>query len=154
MDEVLGIDGRWHTDNKATIWRWREAFQNDFSARMDWTIKSYEEANHPPIPNLNHDSSLTAKVGDRIDFSAVGSTDPDGDELSYHWFYYPEAGTYTISSGKTGAPLKIENANEREAWFVIPQSERVGSIHIILAVTDQGTPALTRYKRVIIKVNP
>lgn len=154
VDEVLGVDSCWHTDNKATIWRWREAFQNDFAARMDWTIKSYDEANHPPIPKLNHDSILTAKVGERIELSALGSVDPDGDELSYQWFYYPEAGTYTISSGKTGIPLKIENANEIDAWFVIPTSARLGTIHIILAVTDQGIPNLTRYKRVVINVNP
>lgn len=152
-DEVFGVDSCWHTSNKATIWRWREAFQNDFAARMDWTIKSYEEANHPPVPKLNHNSQLTAKVGDRINLSAVGSIDPDGDELSYRWFYYPEVGTYTISSGRTGAPLKIENANEVDAWFVIPKSERLGTMHIILAVTDKGVPALTRYKRVIINVN-
>ena len=47
-DEVMGVDGLWHTSNKATIWRWRQAYQNDFAARMDWTIKPYAEANHPP----------------------------------------------------------------------------------------------------------
>lgn len=31
MDEVLGRDGAWHTTNHATVWRWREAYQNDFS---------------------------------------------------------------------------------------------------------------------------
>lgn len=30
VDEVLGVDGNWHTSNKATIWRWRSAYQNDF----------------------------------------------------------------------------------------------------------------------------
>lgn len=47
-DEVLGVDGQWHTSNKATIWRWRAAYQNDFAARMDWTIRPYKDANHPP----------------------------------------------------------------------------------------------------------
>lgn len=121
---------------------------------MDWTIKPYKEANHPPVPQLNHAAKLTAKVGDRIDLSAIGSTDPDGDKLSYHWFYYPEAGTYTISNARTGNPIKIENDDQENAWFVIPQSERLGTIHIILAVTDDGNPALTRYKRVIIDVIP
>ena len=46
QDEVMGCDGSWHTSNKATIWRWREAYQNDFAARMDWTVKDYDEANH------------------------------------------------------------------------------------------------------------
>jgi hypothetical protein len=62
-DEVFGRDGNWHTTNKATIWRWRSAYQNDFAARMDWTIKPYAEANHPPMPKLGHPDRLTAKPG-------------------------------------------------------------------------------------------
>ncbi len=48
-DEVLGIDNRWHDGNHETIWRWRKAYQNDFAARMDWTILPKEKANHPPV---------------------------------------------------------------------------------------------------------
>lgn len=152
QDEVFGADSSWHTNNKATIWRWREAYQNDFAARMDWTIKPYEEANHPPTPKLNHEQQMTAKVGDRIDLSAEGSTDPDGDSLSFKWIYYGEPGTFTISSGRSGAPLKIENSDMEKASFVVPNSSRLGTMHIILTVTDDGEPALTRYKRVIINV--
>lgn len=153
QDEVLGFDGHWHTDNKATIWRWREAYQNDFAARMDWTIKSYAEANHPPVPELNHNQQITAKAGDLIHLSAEGSTDPDGNTLSYKWFYYGEPGTFTISSGKTGNPLKIEDADKTNASFMVPEKYgRLGTLHIILAVTDNGTPALTRYKRLIVTV--
>lgn len=153
-DEVLGVDGNWHTSNKATIWRWRSAFQNDFSARMDWTIKPYAEANHPPVLKLGHPAELTAKRGERVDLSAEGSFDPDGDMLSYHWFYYGEAGTFTTASGRTGDPVPIQDADKQQAWFIIP-TERVfrnGTMHIILAVTDNGTPALTRYRRVIVNV--
>ncbi len=154
MDEVFGADGHWHTSNHATIWRWRTNYQNDFSARMDWTIKSYEESNHPPVPKLNHGHQLTAKVGDRIELSAEGSTDPDGDKLSYKWIYYGEPGTFTISTARTGDPLNLEDADKANAWFVVPGKARLGTMHIILAVTDNGTPALTRYKRVIITINP
>lgn len=154
MDEVLGNDGSWHTSNHATIWRWRLHYQNDFVARMDWIIKPYEEANHPPIPKINHPLEITAKVGDRIQLSAEGTTDPDGDQLSYEWFYYGEAGTFTVSSGRTGAPLEIENADKANASFIVPGRSRPGTMHIILAVTDNGTPALTRYKRLIVTVNP
>ena len=34
------------------MWRWSDAFQNDFAARADWCVKSYEEANHPPVVKL------------------------------------------------------------------------------------------------------
>ena len=92
-DEVFGVDGSWHTSNKATIWRWRAAYQNDFAARMDWTIKPYAEANHPPVARLDHPNQLTVKSGERVNLSAEGSSDPDGHGLAYEWFYYGEPGT-------------------------------------------------------------
>lgn len=151
-DEVLGADSLWHTTNHATIWRWREAFQNDFVARMDWTIKPYAEANHPPVAVVAGEVRRTAKVGDRIELSAEGSSDPDGDRLTYRWFHYKEAGSFVISTSRTGHALKIENADQQQASFVVPKTLRTGTIHIILEVTDKGTPALTRYERVIIDV--
>ena len=42
-DTVVGTDGKTYTSDQATIWRWRTAFQHDFAARMDWTIKSVRE---------------------------------------------------------------------------------------------------------------
>lgn len=155
-DEVLGIDSRWHTDNHATIWRWREAYQNDFGARMDWTIKPFDEANHPPVPSLGHADRLIARPGEEVRLSAEGSSDPDGDALSYQWFYYSEAGTLVSSSSTSGQPVPIKDFDQVEASFTVP-TRRVmppglGTMHIILTVTDHGTPRLTRYRRVIVEV--
>jgi hypothetical protein len=153
QDEVFGSDSSWHTDNKATIWRWREAFQNDFAARMDWTIKTYNEANHPPVARLGTDELLSANVGDTIHLSAEGSSDPDGHQLSYKWFYYGEPGSFTLSTARTGNPLSIEDVDKQSARFIVPKNNgRLGVMHIILAVTDNGSPSLTRYKRVMITV--
>lgn len=158
QDEVLGMDGRWHTSNHATIWRWRVACQNDFAARMDWTIKPYAAANHPPAARLGHADHITAKPGQKIELSAEGSTDPDGDALSYEWFCYKEAGTLPLSTGRSGQPLAIKNHDQAKASFVAPPNRmhpsRGGTVHIILAVTDHGTPRLTRYRRVIVTVEP
>ncbi|ATC63963.1 hypothetical protein CMV30_08370 [Nibricoccus aquaticus] len=155
-DEVLGADGRWHDTNHATIWRWREAYQNDFAARMDWTIKAPKEANHPPLPKLAHAARITAKPGERVELSAEGTTDPDGDALSYEWFYYNEAGTFPLSSARSGQPLEIKNFDQPKAWFTVPTARVMapgtGQMHIILAVTDHGAPRLTRYQRVIVDV--
>lgn len=152
MDEVLGSDGRWHTSNHATIWRWREHFQNDFSARMDWTIKTYEQANHPPVPKLGHESYLRVQAGERVNLSAAGSSDPDADSLSYKWFLYGEPGTFAMSTARTGSPLKINDSDKQEAWFIAPENVRMGTMHIVLAVSDKASPSLTRYKRVIVEV--
>ncbi len=156
VDEVRGVDGRWHTSNHATIWRWRSAYQHDFAARMDWTIRPYADANHPPVPKLAHAQELSAKPGERVNLSAEGSSDPDGDALSYEWFHYGEPGGFTISDGRTGQPLAIHDFDQPGAWFTVP-TQRVmppgtGTLHIVLAVTDHGTPRLTRYRRVIVTV--
>lgn len=153
-DEVLGVDGAWHTGAKETIWRWREAYQNDFAARMAWTIKPYGQANHPPMARLAHADRLTARPGERVKLSAAGSSDPDGDPLSYRWFVYSEAGTFVTSQGKTGASVDIEGADQAVATLTVPNSRlfRMGEMHVILAVTDKAEPPLTRYRRVIIDV--
>lgn len=153
-DEVLGVDGHWHTSNQATIWRWRAAFQNDFRARMDWTIKAYADANHPPLAKLAHPNRINAKSGERVNLSAEGSADPDGNALSFEWFAYLEAGSLALSSARTGAPLTIDDANKSKASFLAPKVAQPETLHVILAVTDNGVPPLTRYQRVFVTIAP
>ena len=125
---------------------------------MDWTIQPYDKANHPPIPRLGHPERLAARPGERVNLSAEGSTDPDGDTLSYEWFYYPEAGSFCVSNARGGQPVPIQNFDQPRASFTVPTSRVMppgtGTMHMILAVTDHGTPRLTRYRRVIVEVKP
>ena len=81
--------------------------------------------------------------------SAKGSSGTDGDALDCRWIYYPEPGTYASSR-----LLAIEGAEACEAAFVAPKVNKPGTIHIVLAVTDRGSPPLTRYQRVIVTVYP
>ena len=136
------------SSNKATLWRWREDFQNDFAARMDWCTKSYEEANHPPVPVLAHPDAITVKSGEKFCLDARGSTDPDGDNLSFVWFQYAEAGSYKKLMPINGAD------NLDRLWVTAPVVERRETVHFILKVTDKGMPPLSRYKRVIVNVLP
>ncbi len=147
VDELLAPDGNHYTSNHATIWRWREAYQNDFAARIDWTIRPRKEANHPPVPKLAHKERLTVKSGEEVQLSAMGSTDPDRDKLAYNWMYYREVGTYL-------GWLEIRNAGSQQASFVAPQVKSPQTIHIILTVTDRGLPSLSRYRRIIVTVVP
>ena len=136
------------TGNKATIWRWRDDFQNDFAARMDWCTKSYRDANHPPVPALNHPDRFTVKSGEEFFLDAKGSTDPDGDNLSYLWFNYPEAGSYN-------KPIYTVSAeNICKVRVIAPVVAKTEIVHFILKVTDKGTPQLTRYKRVLVTILP
>ena len=134
-------------NNKATLFRWRDDFQNDFAARMSWCTKSYKEANHPPVPELLVPDQITVKSGEGFSLDAT-ATDPDGDNLSYLWFNYPEAGTYNKL-------IKIDGAeNGHYVYVIAPEVEKKETAQLILRVTDKGTPPLSRYKRIIVKVIP
>ena len=146
-DDWVEMDGTVYIDNTATIWRWRNHFQNDFAARMDWTINNYENANHAPVAKLNHANEIEINIGEEIQLDASVSEDPDGDKLSYEWIFYREAGTYP-------AILKIENNNEAELKLTAPNVDSPEQLHFVVAVTDDGEPKLTRYQRVIITVEP
>ncbi|GAB4025195.1 DUF1593 domain-containing protein [Spirosoma koreense] len=134
---------------ETTIWRWRSDFQNDFAARMDWCIKPYNDVNHPPRPALAHSDHLRVKSGELFHLNAAGTTDPDGDSMSYLWFQYPEAGTFPgLVSFRPYA------ANLYDLPVTAPTVDKPQTIHFILRVTDKGSPALSRYKRVIVEVTP
>jgi hypothetical protein len=146
---ISSVDNKVYGSNQATIWRWREAFQYDFAARMDWCTKPFNEANHPPVPKLAHPGEFTVKSGEQFHLNADGTTDPDGDSMSYLWFQYREAGTY-----KESVSFRPYAANLYDLPVTSPAVEKPETIHFILQVKDKGTPALTRYKRVIITVVP
>jgi hypothetical protein len=135
------------TGNKVTLWRWRDDFQNDFAARMDWCTLSYEEANHPPLPVLDHPAQITVTSGQEFELDASSSTDPDGDNLSFLWFHYPEAGSYP-------AAVSMGAENVHGVYVTAPEVEKTETLHFIVKVTDKGTPALSRYQRVIVTVLP
>lgn len=148
VDEVYSpVTKHYHTSNHATIWRWREAYQNDFAARMDWCVMPYSEANHPPVAQLAHKNELSVKQGETVILDGSKSSDPDNNNLNYKWIYYGEVGSY---AGR----IKIENSDDAVATFVAPNVDQAKTIHVILQLTDSGEPALTRYQRVIVKVLP
>lgn len=143
-DTIELADGSTETSNFATIWRWREGYQHDFAARMLWTeTPEYKDANHPPVVKLNMPNELTVKVGEKVTLSAEGSYDPDGDALTYKWYNYKEAGNYS-------QVVKAEKSDQAVAAFPAPNS--ACTLHFILELRDNGTPALTRYARVIVHV--
>jgi len=164
QDRVVGVDGLEHISDKATIWRWREAYQNDFAARMDWTIKDFAHANHNPELVINGQwgtspVELTAKAKQTVTLDASSSKDPGGHTLHYHWWVYEEAGL----AGTQGADVTVNGANSPQTQVTIKSPCRParlpvlpckgeGVAHIILEVTNDGTPRLTSYRRVILQV--
>ena len=132
---------------KVSLWRWRDDFQHDFAARMDWTVKPYDKANHAPVVMADRPSAFTVKSGQGFGINARASTDPDGDSLSFFWSVYPEAGTYE-------GEVAINPVNGNAVWFTAPTVKSRAVIHYILKVTDKGSPPLSSYKRFVVTVEP
>lgn len=129
---------------------WQQDIFNDFEARMQWShTGTYQSANHHPIAKIGKDSSTsvvykTIKAGKTLKLEAGKSVDPDGNTLSYQWFYYPQPGNY---KGK----LHFTD-NQSTLLLDIPHDAQDCTLHLILRVTDNGTPALTSYRRIVVKV--
>ena len=158
MDEVKGVDGKYYTSNHATIWRWREAYQHDFAARLDWSHQpKFKGANHHPLVNVNGDRSrnpifLTAAPGAPVTLDASATSDPDGDEFSFHWYPYREAGSFPLTIHYRN--LKWQGDQTAVLKLNAPATNAPATIHFILEVRDRGQPSLTSYRRVILKVEP
>ncbi len=141
------------TDPRAAVWRWRPAFQNQFAARMDWCVATdFSRANHNPVARLNGDASrqivtLSARGGQTVTLSSAGSSDPDGQPLVSRWWIYREAGTCT-------EPASLSAQTGLETSLTLPAVKEPATIHVVLELTDQGTPPLTSYRRAIIQVQP
>lgn len=112
----------------------------------------FRKANHRPVAVLNGDRTqniltLTAKPGETVTLSAVGSSDPDGNSLKHTWFIYPEAGSF---QGDT----RLSAEQGETASFTAPVVEKPETIHVLLQVEDDGAPSLFAFRRVVVAVAP
>ncbi len=121
------------------------AAQRDFAARLQWSVTpKYSGANHAPVVKIEGPLNIVASPGQTIRLNGAVS-DADKDVVSVHWFQL-QVGTYP---GK----ISIMNVNSAQAKALIPKDAVSGqTIHVILEATDNGSPALTSYQRIIITV--
>jgi hypothetical protein len=138
-------------EESIAVTRWQQAVQQDFAARMDFFVKSPGQVNHPPKVVIDGDHSTSVlykgvKSGQSVTLQATDSSDPDGNELHYRWWRYQEADSY---SGQ----VVLTNSQEPTIHLTVPTDAEGKTIHLILEVQDSGTPALARYRRVVLKVS-
>jgi hypothetical protein len=128
------------------VWRWRPAYQNDFAARMDWCVKAFKEANHPPVVKpvvkLNTSTPTKLSAGQSTTFT-VAATDPDGDALAYQWMMLDGPGD-----------IPPADAMNPTLTFTAPADARPQTIHLLCTVRDGGSPPLVTYARAIVTISP
>jgi hypothetical protein len=118
---------------------------------MDWAKDG--KGNRNPLAVIVNDGNkdgslaqirLTPAPGKPVTLDASASQDPDGDELTFSWWVLNEAGTYT-------GEVTISGADSRRATVNVPADSAGKSVHVICEVTDNGTPSLTAYRRIILE---
>ncbi|GAM33838.1 hypothetical protein TCE0_013r01030 [Talaromyces pinophilus] len=172
-DDVIGLDGRRHKSNQATVWRWRNAFQNDFAARMRWTLSpDLGSANHNPVISINgstgtHPLQFELEAGSTFQLNASATYDPDqSDTLTFKWYQYLDPSATQWSAEHEVGRLVIRTLNEAGniVEVTLPPAEKCcvelisrepvlkgQLLHLILEVEDNGSPSLVSYRRILIQ---
>jgi Protein of unknown function (DUF1593) len=131
--------------NKSAYPDFFPAAQRDFAARLKWSVTpKYSGANHAPVVEVSGPLNVLASPGEAIKLNGNVS-DPDGDKISIKWWQF-QVGTYSDK-------INITNENTAQIKLLIPKNAVSGqTIHLVLEATDNGSPSLTAYQRVIIIV--
>jgi hypothetical protein len=115
---------------------------------MDWAAQG--KGNRNPVVIVNGKKGLEiihikAKAGETVWLDASRSFDFENDELSFRWWNLAEAGSCREK-------VEIRQPHSSKTGVAVPEKASNTTIHIVCEVSDNGTPALTAYRRVVIDV--
>ena len=124
------------------------AVQNDFAARVRWSVTpTYAGANHEPKVSIRGSTRISARAGDTVHLEASVS-DPDGNAVSVRWWRWKDVDTYA-------GDVRLSDPTALATRLHVPADAVPGqTIQLVLEATDNGTPPLTRYQRVVIVLVP
>lgn len=121
------------------------AAQRDFAARMKWTVTTkYADANHAPNLHIDGPKSVIVYAGQTVRLSGTVS-DLDGNAVNVRWWQFMLPDTRGIA--------EIATPGAAQTTIAIPKDAKPGdTFHLILEATDNGSPELAAYQRVIMTV--
>ena len=132
--------------NAAANARFFAAAQNDFAARLKWSVTpKFADANHEPKVRIKGPQEVSAQPGNTVRLEGEVS-DPDQDAVKVLWWQDGGAGTYP-------GDVHFSDSTALSTKLLVPNNAKPGeTIHIILEGTDNGTPPLTRYQRLVVRI--
>jgi hypothetical protein len=122
------------------------AAQNGFAARLLWSVTpTYAGANHAPRVTIQGNTRLAARPGATVRLQGITS-DPDGNAVTVRWWEWKDVSTVP-------SPVTLSNPTALATSVQVPTDAVAGqTIQLVLEATDNGTPALTRYQRVVVTI--
>lgn len=139
-DELPGVTGE-IPRKAATVFRWREAFQREFAARMQWCVREPGQASRPPIVKVNGPAARRVKLGSGEMLDLGGSSDAGGGPVSVRWFSYP-----------AGGEIEFESPTSCKTRVIVRSAEEGSSQHAVAELTGPGELGMIRYARIELKV--
>lgn len=138
-DLVYGKDQKLHYSPQASIWRWREHFQNDFLMRLTWsTTDNYSACDH--IQEYDDSEVIIEANSDEEKEISLSIIEDASYEYAYKFYQYQlsdKESEISIKSNKNKALIKIS---------------KKGIYHVICEFSRKKNFKITRYKRFIIIV--
>lgn len=179
VDRVYDNDGNFVFTNYATIWRWRQAYQEDFAARMQWSNTSdFKQVAHSPFIKVNGSEGpevmwisvpSNAESNEEIILDATQTIDTDnvGDngDLEFQWYqywdptlhiqpYFPTTGGLVITP--VGSTSESQNSTAwNDAGFsgiVKSQVVSVNATWIDVAAVADADKSLPQLQHLILQV--
>jgi len=134
-------------ENTAVFPNFFPAAENDFAARMEWSVQcKYSNANHAPIIQLRNSSAIKAKAGDVVQLEAAVN-DPDGDKYAIRWWQFVENQHSPIAD--------FNSTSSKKTMLQIPADAKANqAIFVVVEVKDSGKKNnLTSYKLIKIEIS-
>lgn len=179
--DTYTLDNQTYVSPQASLFRWLDHYQNEFAARMQWTLRPRgpgSNTSHPPIIALDgscsHDPlDIKVKANSTLTLDATGTFDQDTgrvDTLNVTWFQYTDATTYLLRLGipmlefnaRPGThnlvvdiPIPSQTSSCKQVSQTRTKNETLCEVwHVVLQVTGSGSPPMTRYRRAVVQIKP
>ncbi len=177
--KVDGLKNVYVDVSKMSYSAWTEYVLRDFEVRNGWcNTPDYDKVNHYPTIELDTPLDMTAHSGDTvtIGFRATDNDKPNPEAMWQRygtlWEQQGMSKEQFMERSKNMRPMPVQTgwsqfkeAGTYDGWvklnhgrdnvsFVAPMVSEAKTIHLLMEATDQGSPALTSFARVVVTVLP